>query len=91
MIFFTILKENRLISLSKEDGYIHLDQIDWTPEQLQNGLLVKLKEIPFKVRLFKLVAPNGDIDWVITNGSDETLTLRKTRPTSLRSESFETQ
>jgi hypothetical protein len=76
LIFFTTLKENRLVSLSKETGYIHLDQLDWTPEQLQNGLLVKLKEVPFKVRLFKLVAPNGDIDWVITNCPDETLTAQ---------------
>jgi hypothetical protein len=74
LVFFTTLKENRLVSLSKEEGYIHLDQIDWTPEQLENGLLVKLKEVPFKVRLFKLVATNGDIDWVITNCPDETLT-----------------
>lgn len=76
LIFFTTLKENRLVSLSKAEGYIHLDQIDWTPEQLQNGLAVKLKEVPFKVRLFKLVAPNGDIDWVITNCPDETLTAQ---------------
>jgi hypothetical protein len=76
LIFFTTLKENRLVSLSKEDGYIHLDQIAWTPERLQNGVIVKLKEVPFKVRLFKLVATNGDIDWVITNGSDETLTAQ---------------
>ena len=76
LVFFTALKENCLVSLSKETGYIHLDQIDWTPEQLQNGILVKLKEVPFKVWLFKLVAPNGDIDWVITNGSDETLTAQ---------------
>ena len=74
LVFFTTLKENRLVSLSKEEGYIHLDQIDWTPEQLENGILVKLKEVPFKVRLFKLVATNGDIDWVITNCPDETLT-----------------
>ena len=74
LVFFTTLKENRLVSLSKEEGYIHLDQIDWTPERLENGILVKLKEVPFKVRLFKLVATNGDIDWVITNCPDETLT-----------------
>lgn len=74
LVFFTTLKENRLVSLSKEAGYIHLDQIDWTPERLENGILVKLKEVPFKVRLFKLVATNGDIDWVITNCPDETLT-----------------
>jgi hypothetical protein len=73
LIFFTTLKENRLVSLSKEDGYIHLDQIAWTPERLHNGVIVKLKEVPFKVRLFKLVATNGDIDWVITNSPDETL------------------
>jgi hypothetical protein len=76
LIFFTTLKENRLVSLSKEEGYIHLDQIEWTPERLQNGVVVKLKEVPFKVRLFKLVATNGDIDWVITNCPDETLTAQ---------------
>jgi hypothetical protein len=76
LIFFTTLKENRLVSLSKEEGYIHLDQIAWTPERLQSGVLVKLKEVPFKVRLFKLVATNGDIDWVITNCPDETLTAQ---------------
>jgi DDE superfamily endonuclease len=76
LVFFTTLKENRLISLSKEDGYIHLDQIEWTPEGLANGVVVKLKEVPFKVRLFKLVATNGDIDWVISNCPDETLTAQ---------------
>ena len=62
---------------------MHLDQIDWTPERLQNGVLVKLKAVPFKVRLFpegipwdKLVAPHGDIDGVITNGPEETLTAQ---------------
>jgi hypothetical protein len=76
LIFFTTLKENRLVSLNKEERYIHLDQIEWTPERLQHGTLVKLKEVPFKVRLFKLVATNGDIDWVITNGPDETVTAQ---------------
>ena len=74
--FFTTLKENRLVSLNKEEGYIHLDQIEWAPERLQHGVLVKLKEVPFKVRLFKLVATNGDIDWVITNSPDETVTAQ---------------
>src|SRR5512145_2515763 len=76
LIFFTTLKENRLVSLSKADGYIHLDQIAWTPDRLQNGVPVKLKEVPFKVQLFKLVATNGDLDWVITNCPDETLTAQ---------------
>jgi hypothetical protein len=74
--FFTTLKANRLVSLTKETGYVHLDEIEWTPERLQNGVLVKLKEVPFPVRLFKLVATHGDIDWVITNCPDETLTAQ---------------
>lgn len=76
LIFFTTLKENRLVSLSKEEGYIHLNQIEWTPERLQGGVVIKLREVPFKVRLFKLVATNGDIDWVITNCPEETLTAQ---------------
>ena len=65
--FVTILKENRLVSLIKEQGYVHFQQIEWTPKQLQEGITVKLKKIPFKLQLFKLVATNGDIEWVITN------------------------
>jgi hypothetical protein len=32
--------------------------------------------VPFKVKLFKLVAKNGGIDWLITNELDETLTMQ---------------
>jgi len=70
MIFVAPIKDNRLVSLSKEQGYIHVQDIDWTPERLTNGVMVKLKELPFRVRLFKLVATNGDIDWIITNNPD---------------------
>jgi len=73
MVFFTTLKSNRLVSLSKEQGYIHLDEIDWTAERLQHGVSIKLKQVPFRVQLFKVVAPNGDIDWIITN-SEASLT-----------------
>ena len=78
--FVTTLKENRLVSLSPEQGYIHLQQIEWTAEQLQCGLTVKLQKIPFKVQLFKVVATNGDIEWVITNrapGSIDTQVVQK--------------
>ena len=76
LIFYTTLKSNRLVSLSKESGYAHLDEIEWTAERLKNGVLVKLKKVPFKVKLFKVVAKNGDIDWVITNDLDETMTTK---------------
>jgi hypothetical protein len=32
--------------------------------------------VPFKVKLFKLVAKNGDIDWLITNELDENLAVQ---------------
>lgn len=76
LIFYTTLKSNRLVSLSKEEGYVHLDEFEWTPERMKTGVIVKLKKVPFKVKLFKVVATNGDIDWVITNDLDETLTTQ---------------
>src|SRR5438309_2329601 len=65
MQFITTLKANRLVSLSKEGGYIHLEEIEWTQERKQYGVEIKLQEVPFHVQLFKLVAPDGNIDWVI--------------------------
>lgn len=76
LFFYTTLKSNRLVSLSKETGYVHLDSIEWTQQQLEQGILVKLKKVPFKVKLFKLVATNGSIDWLITNELDENLTTQ---------------
>lgn len=73
MVFFTTLKSNRMVSLSKEESYIHLDEIDWTDERLKYGVSIKLKKVPFRVQLFKVVTPDGDIDWIITN-SDASLT-----------------
>jgi hypothetical protein len=80
--FFTTLKSNRLGSLSKEQGYVSLDAVEWTPARLTSGVLVKLKEVPFTVRLFKLVAPDGDIDWVITNDLEKTLTAQAAKDSS---------
>jgi DDE superfamily endonuclease len=80
--FFTTLKSNRLVSLSKEQGYIHLEEVEWTPARMTSGVLVKLKEVPFLVRLFKLVAPDGDIDWVMTNDLAETVTAQVAKDSS---------
>jgi len=74
--FYTTLKSNRMVSLSKEEGYMHLDAIEWTPERLQSGVVIKLKKVPFKVKLFKLVGPDGDIGWLITNELDGNLTAQ---------------
>jgi hypothetical protein len=74
--FFTTLKSNRLVSLGPDKGYVHLDDICWSSVDLQQGISVKLKEVPFRVRVFKVVAPHGHIDWVITNDSDPTMTMQ---------------
>jgi hypothetical protein len=71
--FFTTLKSNRTVSINKEQGYIHLDTIEWSEKMLQMGIMVKLKEVPFLVKLFKIVSQDGHIDWVITNSPDHNL------------------
>jgi hypothetical protein len=65
--FFTTLKSNRKVCLVKETGYQNLEELEWDAESLRNGHLVRLQKVPFAVRLFKLVAMNGDIEWAITN------------------------
>lgn len=65
--FFTTLKNNRLMSLSKASGYQGLHTLEPPPQGLSRGVEVRLKEVPFGVKLFKLLATNGDIEWVITN------------------------
>jgi hypothetical protein len=69
--FITTLKSNRMVSLSKETGYVHLEDLPWDADAYRHGLLVKLKELPFKVRLFVVATPTGGIDWVITNRPDD--------------------
>lgn len=71
LIFVSQLKANRLVSLTKEGGYMHLQDLKWDEQALKYGISVKLKELPFRLQLFKVVAPNGDIDWVVTNYSEQ--------------------
>ena len=74
-IFYTILKSNRLVNVSNS-GYVHVQDLVWTPATLSNGMVVRLKGLPFAVKLFKLVATNGNIEWLITNKLDDTLTVQ---------------
>ena len=73
--FFTTPKSNRLVSLSREAGYQHSEELEFDDQSHVRGLLVKLKECPFMVKLFRMVAPNGDTDWVITNDLDHAVNL----------------
>jgi len=72
--FITTLKSNRRVSPSKETGYVGLQDLTWDKTALEHGILIRLKEVPFPIHLFKIVAPNGHIDWIITNDPNLTLT-----------------
>ena len=65
--FFTTLKSNRRASASKEMGYQALRDLEPPAGGWGQGLEVRLKPVPFVVKRFKLVATNGDIEWVVTN------------------------
>lgn len=65
--FFTTLKNNRQVSVEQDVGYQALDTLDPPAQGWSKGVEVRLKEVPFAVKLFKLVATNGDIEWVVTN------------------------
>lgn len=74
LFFVTTLKSNRMVSLTPEGGYVHLPALLWNADALEHGLSVKLKDLPFRVQLFKVVATNGDIDWIVTNHPERDLT-----------------
>jgi len=83
--FYTNLKSNRKVSITKEVGYQHLEELEWSAEERISGKMVRLKEVPFWLKLFKLVATNGDIEWVITNKlADDFTRLRAIQATQVR-------
>nr|WP_162549811.1 transposase [Hymenobacter nivis] len=65
--FFTTLRSNRLVSLAQASGYQGLDTLEPPPRGWGQGVEVRLKEVPFGIKRFKLVATNGDMEWVMTN------------------------
>jgi len=73
--FITTLKKNRKVSESKEAGFVQLEDLDWDESAIKHGKVVLIHKVPFPVRIFKLAAQNGCIDWVVTNDLDLTLTL----------------
>ncbi|AWM33982.1 transposase [Hymenobacter nivis] len=64
--FFTTLKSNRLVNRAKESGYQGLATLGPPAPGWSQGVEIRLKEVPFAVKRFKLVATNGDIEWVMT-------------------------
>ena len=69
--FFTTLKSNRRVSVDRDIGYQNLDQLNFDEQASATGLIVKLQKLSFKVKLFKIVTPDGRIEWIITNDLDQ--------------------
>jgi len=83
--FYTNLKSNRKVSITKEIGYQDLAELEWSREELISGKSVRLKEVPFWLKLFKLVDTEGNIEWVITNKlADDFTRLRAIQATQVR-------
>jgi len=83
--FYTNLKSNRKVSITKEIGYQDLAELQWSQEELISGKLVRLREVPFWLKLFKLVDTEGNIEWVITNKlADDFTRLRAIQATQVR-------
>lgn len=72
--FYTNLKSNRKVSITRETGYQDLSELEWTAEEKISGKLVRIREVPFWLKMFKLVEQKGNIEWVITNKLAEDLT-----------------
>ena len=92
--FFTTLKNNRLVinwsdnpesqvsgSSRSKNIYSALSDLEFSSVECSSGKLVKLKGLPFAVKLFKIVAPNGDIEWVITNDLTSIFSLEALKET----------
>jgi SRSO17 transposase len=67
LIFYTTIKINRKFKVKIDEEYTCLSDYDWGEMDPENGIKIKLKELPFLVWLFKIVTTKGDIEWVITN------------------------
>lgn len=63
-----------MVLLSRDSGYEHLEELNFSGVGKVSSLLVELEQISFLVQLFKIVTLRGDIDWLITNDSGETVT-----------------
>ena len=57
--FFTALKSNRRVRVDQQVGYQGLDTLEPPERGWSAGVEVRLQEVPFAVKLFKLVATNG--------------------------------
>ena len=71
-IFYCPIQSNRKVSQkygTEKYQYQSANSLDWTEQEENFGKTVHVKEFPagFEVKLFRIVASNGDTEWVVTN------------------------
>lgn len=69
-IYYCPIKENRLVSLSRQDEHYHrVDSLLWSQDELRTGRLVHLRDFPagHQVKLFRLALSTGRTDYIVTN------------------------
>lgn len=75
--YYCPLKKNRLVDdTGGVEKYKRIEKLSWSDEENESGKIVKLKGFPNlkKVKLFRVVASNGDTEYVATNDISQSST-----------------
>ncbi len=68
--FYTTLKSNRLVDDSGgERPYQNISNLAWSEQEVKQGKRIKIKATSrdMKVKLFRVIASNGDTEYIVTN------------------------
>lgn len=75
--YYCPLKKNRLVDdTGGVEKYKRIEKLSWSDEENESGKIVKVKGFPNlkKVKLFRVVASNGDTEYVATNDISQSST-----------------
>jgi len=75
--YYCPLKKNRLVDdTGGVEKYQRIEYLTWSDEEKESGKLIKIKGFPGgkKVKLFRVVASNGDTEHIATNDMSQSST-----------------
>ena len=75
--YYCPLKKNRLVDdTGGVEKYKRIEKLSWSDEENESGKIVKVKGFPNlkKVKVFRVVASNGDTEYVATNDISQSST-----------------
>jgi hypothetical protein len=75
--YYCPLKKNRLVDdTGGVEKYKRIEKLSWSDEENESGKIVKVKGFPNqkKMKLFRVVASNGDTEYVATNDISQSST-----------------